>query len=216
MIEIKNVIKKYPAVFPARPTVALNDVSLKLHRGEIVGLFGENGARINALRTAYYDAFADFGRKALRTTAERWQFYYRSHEDAPFTENALTDGYLAFYGKALLCGTTATQYPLAEEARPALEESQRKFSELWQALCQLPTDPYLEQFLKYQTRHMLLLTRWCLSILDGKADSSYLCQLLEARKVLEQGSWRHWHRGDKKINIPMLLELTNKNQKGRS
>ena len=38
MIELKNVTKKYP------DKLALNDVSLKLPRGEIVGLFGENGA----------------------------------------------------------------------------------------------------------------------------------------------------------------------------
>ena len=38
MIELKNVTKKYPG------KTALKDVSLQLPRGEIVGLFGENGA----------------------------------------------------------------------------------------------------------------------------------------------------------------------------
>lgn len=38
MIELKNVTKKYPG------KTALKDVTLALPRGEIVGLFGENGA----------------------------------------------------------------------------------------------------------------------------------------------------------------------------
>ena len=181
-------------------------------------LFGEAGKGINALRGEYYDAFADFGREALRATAERWQFYYRSHEGAPFTENALTDGYLAFYGKALLRGSQATQYPAPERARPALEESERKFAALWQTLCEIkPTnEPYFQQHLKYQTRHMQLLTRWCLGVMDmlegrqgaKEAACASLEQLLEARTVLEQGEWKHWHRGDKKINIQLLLDMT--------
>ena len=30
----------------------------------------------------------------------------------------------------------------------------------------------------------------------------------EEHKVLEIGKWEHWHRGEKKINIQKLLELT--------
>lgn len=181
-------------------------------------LFGTAGEQVNALRTQYYDAFADFGREALRTTANRWQFYYRSHEAAPFTENALTDGYLAFYCKALLRGVTATQYPAPEQARPALEESERRFTALWQVLggIDIAKQAYLEQFLQYQTRHMQLLTRWCLGVMamrEGKEGAkeeacAALEQLLEARTVLEQGAWKHWHRGDKKINIQLLLDMT--------
>lgn len=179
-------------------------------------LFGEDGKTVNGLRKAYHDAFADFGRDVLRATADRWQFYYRSHEDAPFTENALTDGYLAFYGRALLRGVTATQYPTPAQARPALVESERKFRALWERLCRLPQSLYLERFLKYQTRHMQLLTGWCLGVMDllaGKEGAkeeacAALEQLLEARTVLEQGAWKHWHRGDKKINIQLLLDMT--------
>ena len=44
MIEIRNVSKTYYNEFPGKTTVALEDVSLKLYRGQIIGLFGENGA----------------------------------------------------------------------------------------------------------------------------------------------------------------------------
>ena len=181
-------------------------------------LFGEAGERVNALRSQYFDAFADFGREALRATANRWQFYYRSHEDAPFTENALTDGYMAFYTRSLLRNTKATQFPAPALVRPRLEESACKFTALLQKLCdvQPANGQYLEQFLKYQTRHMLLLTRWCLGVMDmrdgkpGAKEEAAACleQILEARTVLEAGSWKHWHRGDKKINIPLLLQMT--------
>ena len=43
MLEIKNVTKKYGM------TTALREVSLTIPRGEIVGLFGENGAGISEL-----------------------------------------------------------------------------------------------------------------------------------------------------------------------
>ena len=44
MLEIKNVKKVYPG-----GTVAVRDVNLALPRGEIVGLFGENGAGKSSL-----------------------------------------------------------------------------------------------------------------------------------------------------------------------
>ena len=77
-------------------------------------------------------------------------------------------------------------------------------------------EPYFQQHLKYQTRHMQLLTRWCLGVMDmlegrqgaKEAACASLEQLLEARTVLEQGEWKHWHRGDKKINIQLLLDMT--------
>lgn len=175
-------------------------------------LFGEDGKRVNGLRTEYFDAFADFGQEVLRVTAEAWHFYYRSHADAPFTENAATDGYLAFYGRSLLRGASTGHYPAPEKIRPELERSEKLFSALYEKLCALPKNAYLDQFLKYQTLHMLLLTRWCLGVIALPAGKSAACcaleQLLEARKVLEQGQWEHWHRGDKKINIPLLLEMT--------
>ena len=44
MLEIKNVIKKYPEPGAFQTKMALNGVSVSFPRGQIVGLFGENGA----------------------------------------------------------------------------------------------------------------------------------------------------------------------------
>ena len=181
-------------------------------------LFGDAAEQIHGLRGAYYDAFADFGRDVLRSTAEKWQFFYQDHSGLPLTENAVTDGYLAKYTQATLRGRQCSAHPDSGLARRALLISEEKFASLWKALCspELPQSPYLEQFLKYQTLHMLLLTRCALAVMDmtaGKEDAketacAALEQLLEARKVLEQGHWKQWHKGDKKINLPLLLQLT--------
>lgn len=179
-------------------------------------LFGEQGKEINSLRIAYYDAFADFGRDALRMAANKWQFYYHSYEDLPFVENAVTDGYLAYYTKGLLRGVPCAAQPEKQLARAALELSEGKFAAVYEKLCALPPNGYLERFLKYQTGHMLLLTQWSLAVMDmlaGKSEAKAIaCEklsgLLEDRRVLEEGSWQNWHRGDKKINIPLLLQMT--------
>lgn len=180
-------------------------------------LFGEAGAQINRLRSAYYDAFADFGTPILRETAEKWQFFYHDHGALPFTENAVTDGYLATYIKASLKGKKCSAHPEEALARSALTCSETKFAKLWDALCSptLPQSEYLEQFLKQQTLHMLLLTRSALAMQDmfagNEGAKETLCatleQLLQARKVLEKGRWAHWHRGDQKMDIPLLLRL---------
>ena len=58
MIEIKNLTKTYVTVYPPQSTVAVEDVSLKFHRGEIIGLFGENACRRYTGLT-YADSGAD-------------------------------------------------------------------------------------------------------------------------------------------------------------
>lgn len=180
-------------------------------------LFGKAGEHITKLRSAYYDAFADFGSAILRETAEKWQFFYHDHGDLPFTENAVTDGYLATYIKASLKGKKCSAHPDDALVREALTASEKKFATLWDALCgpEVPESEYLEQFLKHQTLHMLLLTRCALAMLEllgGREEArqrvcANLEQLLEARKVLQKGRWEHWHRGDQKMNIPLLLQL---------
>ena len=89
MIEIKNVVKKYPAVFPARPTVALKGVSLELRRGEIIGLFGENGAGKTSLMkcilgfTGYEGEILLDGEPITRKNIEKLSFATCEHSFFP-------------------------------------------------------------------------------------------------------------------------------------
>ena len=69
---------------------------------------------------------------------------------------------------------------------------------------------------------MQLLTEWCIGCMDlldedlaveerrarGILAMTKLESILEERKILESGAWQNWHRGEKKINISLLLSMT--------
>ena len=198
---------------------------LDFHRA----IFGDFAPQTACLQREYYQAFADFGKAPLRQAAQAWHFYYRDHKELPFVENIGTDGEIAWIGKCALRGWSGPGTPaLTPELVDVLEASANRFDILYRKLEVLaPSLPreargYLQRFLMYQTRHMYLLTRWAISCMGltaqdtpahklqsyGTKACQYLQELLQARTVLEQGIWQHWHRGDKKINIPALLEAT--------
>ena len=192
-------------------------------------IFGDLAQQITAMHREYYAAFADFGKEPLLQAATAWQFFYRDHGALPFTENAGTDGQIAWIGKSALRGWAGPgNAPLTPSTVEILEASACRFEALYQKLTALlPAIPqeaqgYLQRFLMYQTRHMYLLTRWAICCMELTCQDTpkealpelssqacdYLRQLLQSRKVLEQGSWKNWHRGEKKINIAALLEAT--------
>ena len=192
-------------------------------------LFGKDGAAINALRRNYYESFADFGEILLRNMAKNKCFYYRGYENLPFIRNAATDGQLTYFGKYLLTGTDKVYLPKAtKETRLILAESAKKFEALYMRAEMLESclneeiRTYFGQFLKYQIKHMQLMSEWCIGCIDIMDDSlskeqrlisganacESLKSILKERQILEQGIWKNWHNGDKKINISKLLELT--------
>ena len=77
---------------------------------------------------------------------------------------------------------------------------------------------YIRQFLRHQTFYMLQLTQWACAAYEirfqedtptARAKAArYLQAILEDRKILEQGRWKNWHRGDTKINLTRLLKIT--------
>ena len=89
MIEIKSVVKKYPAPYPAKPTTALRCVDLNLPRGEIVGLFGENGAGKTTLMkcilgfTKYQGEITLDGAPITRENIEKLSFATCEHSYFP-------------------------------------------------------------------------------------------------------------------------------------
>ena len=192
-------------------------------------LFGDAADAVHELRKEYYRSFADFGEETLKYTAGEWHFYYRQYEDLPFLRNAATDGQLAYFGKFLLRKKVYPKLPAVNVCTYLeLKKSAERFSGLYakaeQAESHLSEEslPYFRQFLKYQIRHMQLLTEWCIGCMDlldedlaveerrarGILAMTKLESILEERKILESGAWQNWHRGEKKINISLLLSMT--------
>jgi hypothetical protein len=212
-------IMSAPLSFSAR------DELLRLDRE----MFGDAAETVNEIRREYYAAFADFGNEPLKITADLWHFYYREYKDLPFIRNAATDGQLAYFGKYLYNGKVYEKLPAKNEAtRSELKKSAEKFSRLYEKakmteLC-IPTNArlYFQQFVKYQIKHMQLLTEWCINgmglmderlpleerLAQGFAAYSCLEGILAERKILELGEWENWHRGEKKLDIVGLLKLT--------
>ena len=191
-------------------------------------VYGDAGEEVNALRKEYYECFADFREEPLKGKMERWSFYYRPYEDISFMRNAATDGQLIWYGKDVLSGNIFSDRPDFKEDIQEMKESARRFEMLYQKMDlleqKLPQEsiPYFRKFLKHQTQHMQLITEWCvactslkdetLSSEERKNAGEFACrcleQLLQERKVLEEGKWENWHRGEKKMNLTMRLEET--------
>lgn len=100
MIEIKNLTKTYVNEFPMKSTVALDDVSLKLHRGEIIGLFGENGAGKTSLMkcilglTGYKGEITLDGEAITRKNIEKLSFATCEHSYFP---GLTAQGHREFY-----------------------------------------------------------------------------------------------------------------------
>lgn len=194
-------------------------------------LFGEAAKQVNEIRRAYYAAFADFGKAPIMTASEAWYFYHHDYGDLPFIRNPATDGQLTQFGKYVLCGkpgpNTGLPYPDGQ-ALQVLQKSAGQFRNLYQKAEEAekrlsdPVRTYFRQFLKYQIRHMQLLTEWCIAcmvmtdesvpIQERKDRGLFACScletLLDERKILECGAWQNWHRGEKKVNLSALLALT--------
>ena len=198
-------------------------------------VFGEFGSQVNEIRKGYYASFADFGTDAVKKTANLWHFYYREYEDLPFIRNAATDGQVAFFGKALIRGKINNKLPDPDATTKALfEKSAKDFEALYRKAQLLEeklekdTVLYFQQFIKYPILHMQMLSLWdivCIDLTDKslplefrQARATYGCECLERilqeRVVLEQGQWKHYHRGEKKVNIRELLRLTDLSKDG--
>ncbi|MBQ8345073.1 MAG: glycosyl hydrolase 115 family protein [Clostridia bacterium] len=192
-------------------------------------LFGKAAETAHSLRRDYYAAFADFGTEPLKEAAKAWHFYYREYETLPFLRNAATDGQLTYVGKCALKGEHHIGIPDPEDRiLQIMQDSAERFEALYhratEAQAQIPktAQTYFKQFFIYPARYMQKLTQWSIAAAKLKRDTlpaqerkalgafacSCLKTLIEERKVLEEGHWQNWHRGDKKVGLPVLLEMT--------
>ena len=173
-------------------------------------IYGSLGTKVAEGMRQYYHCFADFGEEYLKELCDRPGFHYHKYENLPFMNLAATDGLLRF------CGTEVTP-----DMYEQLKQSEQKFAKLyqyWQELApEIPdrAKEYFESYQLFQPRYMLLMIRMCMAAADierGKdvqtcalAAVTALEEILEARKVLEQGEWKDWHHGETKINIKKML-----------
>lgn len=99
MIEIKNLTKLYRNDFSGG-VLALEDVTLQLHRGQIIGLFGENGAGKTSLMkcvlglTGYQGEITLDGAPISRKNIEQLSFATCEHS---FFPGLSPKGHMEFY-----------------------------------------------------------------------------------------------------------------------
>ncbi|MBQ8893836.1 MAG: glycosyl hydrolase 115 family protein [Clostridia bacterium] len=180
---------------------------------QLQALFGETEITLPLLQE-YYAAIADMGRDNLIKRCKDCLFQYHSYEDLPYPHFPVTDGVLMRLGRNYLKGNIDERYC----TRPTrqLEESLGKWEALYQKMQaaeeQLPAESrlYFRQFLKFETFYMMQMTRWVLACSAHQKEEATqaLRSILQERKILEQGSWENWHRGDVKIGITKLLQIT--------
>ena len=157
----------------------------------------------------YYRCFADHGEAELKRFCKRCDFHYHKYQ-VNFMNYAGTDGQLFMSKKE--------EYP--DELLPVLRDSAAEFEKLleyWKRLApEIPAGAkeYFAMYQQYQTEYMLLATRWAIAMLEllrqpdaaGVAKkeaegNAIIEEILQKRKILEQGKWEGWFRGDTKIGI---------------
>lgn len=173
-------------------------------------------AKEKALWWEYFACIGDFGSKELKNWCIRHLFHYHDYGILPFPEFPIQDAVLRTVGRYWL-----RSIPLPRSNAPHIYCCLKDNLPKWIALSEKLQDVnslYAKQFLRYPCIHMLEMTRWACAayeIANGIAPEAArqngiraLRTILDARKILEQGHWEHWHRGDTKVNIPELLAIT--------
>ena len=180
---------------------------------------------IRPLLEEYYNAIGDYGAANLKRYCDKHDFFWHEPETAPYPVYSVTDGQLHVLGvRYLQCGDTSYPADHAETVK-MLQNSLVRWESLYAKLEKTEVSPqarlYFDQFFQFPTFYMRNLTRWLLALIDmvtAKSNPSMesacrraeeaLEAVLEQRKILEQGFWEHWHRGDRKIDVPKLLYKT--------
>lgn len=184
-------------------------------------LYGKDTLKVTPLYRAYYNTIAELGKEELRDRYTKATHEYVDPGNVPYPEFPATDGHLRYTGIRLLNG----QFYTVNETcyREILSKSLLKWEDLYSSVCETEetlgaeNSLYFRQFLKFPVFYMLHLTVWLLNCIDltRTGDETYrikacnaLCEILEKRKILEQGTWQGWYAGDKKIGIADILAMT--------
>ncbi len=187
--------------------------------------YGQSAEEIAPFYGKYYSSIADFGADDLKRRCKEADFNYHEYGPLPFPIYPATDGTLRNKGLNLFNGryyAVDKEYFTCELNR-SLHSYEALYEELEKASEKLSgsVKTYLEQYIKFETFLMMQFTRWLLACVDlmntcdrSVCKASYetataaLSSVLDHRKILEQGKWQNWHRGETKINVIEMLSLT--------
>lgn len=188
-------------------------------------IYGENAEEAETLYNEYYGSVADLGADDLKRRCKEVDFHYHEYGKLPFPTYPATDGTLRNKGLNLFNGRyyAIDEKYFTDELNRSLNSYRALYGRLSAMSVRLPEKvrAYFEQYIKFETLLMMRFTEWLLFSLEfmhtsdkAVCKSSFeaaveaLRSVLDARKVLEQGKWQNWHRGDKKIHISDMIEQT--------
>lgn len=189
--------------------------------------FGDAAELVKALRDKFYLACGNMGEEVLKMTCDRDDFYYHDYGELPFTRYTFDDGDLYMTGRQILKGIIKN-YEVVRNHYGELVASAKRFEsllgEMRAAEGKIPAESldYYRTFLLYQTEYMMLSTKWCAHCFEmnelpreqrhevGEKALECLRAILKAREIEARGHWQGWHNGEKKLNVNLCIELTEK------
>ena len=188
-------------------------------------LYGDDAAVLEPMHREYYECFASLQIEDLLQRYSRLNVTRHDYGALNFPEYPATDGYLRHAGIKMKEGRYLAKDH--ELFRQTIRASMEKWKNLYEKFGVLESSlsaqsqEYLRKFLKFEAYYMMQLSKWVLEISTILYDNDnnttkeslqravgILSNILEARKVLEQGHWAGWHNGDKKIGIADLITLS--------
>lgn len=188
---------------------------------QLSALYGEAAQTVKPLLLDYYETIAELGREELLDRYTKATHEYVDPGAVPYPRFPATDGHLRYTGIRLLAGPfyTVNETAYRENLQASLAKWEALYEKMQTAENRLPEGcrVYFRQYLKFQTLYMQNLTRWLLECIDlaqtreeahrQKAIDA-LQEILQKRKILEQGAFQTWHDGDQKIGISDLITRT--------
>ena len=186
-------------------------------------IFGSAADIVLDLYDEYFAAFADLGSTELMRLCNKFGFSYHRYGRLLFPEFPATDGELCDIARALMSDAShLTDYVTAAAS---LEQSEKKFAAVLDRMTATERHltpealDYFRRFMKFPALYMMRLTRFTLSVWEmmnthdehemraaHDRGVAAMRSILEERKILEQGAFEGWHRGDSKIGIKKLLD----------
>lgn len=168
-----------------------------------------------------WDRAAFMDRWAPPKVAEGYERYLAALAE-PRQGMLLQDGHAYSMGEALLAGMAKGQkvkplfFENREAAMAALQRSIAQLDELITGFddrvkgLTVGEEAFHRRNLLAQAKQLRGLYGWLVGLLkeDRAAAVAGLESVIAARAVMATGAWENWYRGDKKANVPRLLERT--------